>query len=290
MYSPRRRYSRYYSKKYYRNNLFAPSLKKANDPNYYQMKGRILQQSPRDIKEPPTELITRSKLDKMYQTLQLYKYPIPQPIIPDISNFSTVVSKRFTLYELITTYGGQGRSFVINPEWLSTEVIGNINLPLAPEGYTWHFALTNIIYTRDNMPTLSSNDTNRYLLVWDGPFLVTGDPPMQTYKNLITQSLDMAPTTKREHTIYVVPGPDINQCRCNIITYTQSTVNSSLSTSATIDSNITDNGYYYLVTNDPEYPTFNQKLTLSQTAVGLNDYFKGTHLAFNVLVYLSLGN
>lgn len=91
MYSSRQ-YSRKYPKGYRKYNynikdIYSPSLYKATAPNYYQQKGRVIQQSPRIIREPPTELMTVKKLDKMYQKLLKYKYPIPPPP-PELKNLS----------------------------------------------------------------------------------------------------------------------------------------------------------------------------------------------------------
>lgn len=38
---------------------FSPSLRKANTPNYYQMKGRIIQQTPLNMRNVPTEIMSR---------------------------------------------------------------------------------------------------------------------------------------------------------------------------------------------------------------------------------------
>ena len=46
--------------------LFSPSSVNGCDPDYYQMKGRIIQQSPYYLHNPETEMITSKKLDKMY--------------------------------------------------------------------------------------------------------------------------------------------------------------------------------------------------------------------------------
>lgn len=65
--------------KKYKMKLFSPSSVNGCDPNYYQMKGRIIQQTPYYMHNPETEMITAKKLDKMYKTLIKYKYNIPRP-------------------------------------------------------------------------------------------------------------------------------------------------------------------------------------------------------------------
>ena len=82
MYSSRRynKYPRKYRKRGYNiKDIYSPSLYKANRPNYYQQKGRVLQQSPRMMFNSPNVMISKTVLDNYYQTLLNYKYPIPEP-------------------------------------------------------------------------------------------------------------------------------------------------------------------------------------------------------------------
>lgn len=71
--------------------LFSPTLRKANSPNYYQRKGRTIQQTPLHMSDIPTHVISRKYLDQMYQTLKSYKYPIYSPISSPRIIFNDIV-------------------------------------------------------------------------------------------------------------------------------------------------------------------------------------------------------
>lgn len=78
---------------------------KANTPNYYQQKGRVIQQSPRLIQDSPNVMISKNILDKYYQTLIEYKYPIPQPD-PELKQLShTFTYPNINLGNLSYQYG-----------------------------------------------------------------------------------------------------------------------------------------------------------------------------------------
>ena len=79
----RSRSSYYPRRKKYNNNkqqLYNPTVPGMRYPDYYQMKGRILQTTPANNYEPPTTMINSQILDKYYKTLVDYKYPIPKSL------------------------------------------------------------------------------------------------------------------------------------------------------------------------------------------------------------------
>lgn len=85
MYSPRKYSYRTKHRKYHKYNIkdiYSPSLYKAPRPNYYQMKGRVLQQTPAYMHEPPVDLMSWPKMNEMYNKLVQYKFPFPSPQFP----------------------------------------------------------------------------------------------------------------------------------------------------------------------------------------------------------------
>ena len=83
---------------------FSPSLRKANYPNYYQRKGRTIQQTPLLIQDLPTELLSRKKLDKLYRTLVRYKYPIPVPPLSYPIQFTETITFYFDIFKEANEY------------------------------------------------------------------------------------------------------------------------------------------------------------------------------------------
>ena len=70
--------SSYYNKKKSKiKQVYSPSIPSAPMPNYYQQKGRVIQQSPRVMVDPPTKMISYDDLKKMYNQLIRYKFPMP---------------------------------------------------------------------------------------------------------------------------------------------------------------------------------------------------------------------
>lgn len=266
MYSPRRRYKRYISKKYYRNNLFAPSLKKAPAPNYYQMKGRILQQTPRILKEPPTELMTRSKLDKMYDTLKQYKYNFPLPFDPSLFVFYSV-SNQITLDSL-----GESIDFDIDYFQL---VVNSIPKPAAPDGYHYNFDVINMLFYKDqNVRT----DTSHFDFNWQSSLLTPGQV------SLITKQVDSTITNDLYSTLQCVPY-STNKCLVTRFAFTASGINVTFSRQSTVDTQINDDGYYSFVTSDPQSETYGSKISYVRRVNSdlLNEY----KIQFKILIYLS---
>lgn len=276
MYSRRRKLYRYQSKKYYRNNLFAPSLRKATSPNYYQMKGRIIQQSPLNMKDPNTFIMTRDKLDEYYNILKQYKYVIPQPITPDLSAYNTLVSLPYSLSEIITQYG-----ILVNfdTEWLiaASNIYLNDSLPSPPSGFIWKFSCLNIDFVRNG---LNTTDSTRYSLVFNSPnFLTDNQFP------IIDKDADMGPYSVNSHAHITCKRTGVaNQAEITEITYAQYSLGISSVEVSTTDPNINDNGWYPLITNDESASTYNSSITFNSTQTG--SIYDRTYLTFNVLVFL----
>ena len=98
MYSPRRFTSKkkYYKKRYYNiKDIYSPSLYGAPTPNYYQMKGRTIQQSPARMRDVNPFMMSSKRLNDMYQTLIQYKYKFPVTIYQPF-----MVNYKFTAYNL----------------------------------------------------------------------------------------------------------------------------------------------------------------------------------------------
>ena len=197
MYSSRRRYRRYQSKKYYRNNLFAPSLKKAPAPNYYQMKGRILQQSPRLIQEPPTEIINRDKLDKMYQTLVEYKYKFP-PVQP-----SYYTTYNFYLLTNAIAFSDLPVGTTID-KTLFQQIVDQSDKPPLPSGYHYEWDVVNLIV---NVSPTNALDNSRFSLVWYCSVLINGNA------TLIQKTGDSTFTNSCDGISYCISPGSPNICR-----------------------------------------------------------------------------
>lgn len=267
MYSPRRRYKRYISKKYYRNNLFAPSLKKAPAPNYYQMKGRILQQTPRIMKEPPTELMTRSKLDKMYDTLIHYKYSFPLPIDP----------ADYILYSVssIVRFNSLGESKDFDLDYFQP-IVNSIQKPAAPDGFHYDFDVINIYYN-NNVGVV--NDTSRFDIIWQTSLLTSGQ------LNIMTKQVDTELSSSGIYTtLQCIPYTN-STCLITRVAFTSGNINVTTSRQSTVDTQINDDGYYPLVTSNPTSETFGSKISYVRDT--FSSQLQNHTLTFKFLIYLT---
>lgn len=237
MYSSRRRSHRYQSKKYYRNNLFAPSLLKANAPNYYQMKGRIIQQSPSRIKNADTELITMDKLKKMYQTLITYKYPIPSapPINPDsfFYHFNTSSKGLISL----------GTEYVFTSDNILTDYVSYVLSQLPPPPDEYHYVF-NVTYITFNHGLFATTDTSRFNFNWDASIL------QAQQLALISKTQDSAISGQVQLPVLAISTGSANQMRVARIGFAASSINLTFSVQNTTDQVTTDDGFYPLITND----------------------------------------
>lgn len=262
MYPARRR--KYYSKKYYKNRLFAPSMKKANMPNYYQMKGRIIQQTPALIKEPPTKLITRKDLDEYYQTLIKFKYPVGPPFDPTLYTFYGVTDL-LRLDQLLNSED-------FNEEYFQ-RFVDTLAKPDAPRGYKYVFDVIGMLFTVEP----NDDGVGRFDFVWQSNLLTSG----------LVNIIDKQVGSTIEDTVYAniqcIPYT-ATKCMINRVAFTSSNVNITSSRQNTNDSSIRDDGYYPLVTSNVTQETYGSHITFEKTQ--LSSYEHYYCLNFKVLVYL----
>lgn len=266
MYNPRRR--KCYSKKYYRNRLFAPSLTKANMPNYYQMKGRIIQQSPARIKEPPTQMITREILDKYYRKLVEYKYPgiNPSPTPPppfDPSNYIFYIHT-----ENVSSIRLPGQ---INLEYLYNNYVQQAiaGLPSAPTGYSYVFDLVSINFVRAGV---TSDDTGNYSYTWNS--------------NLFTAPIAIIQKTQTctqraggDFLIFAVPASGLN-IKYSRVTFTNSSIQYTIGSTVSTDEVHSDDGFYPLISSNELQETYNATIDIGGTNISNHT------IAFNIMIYL----
>ena len=162
-----RRYYYPYSKKYYLNKKFSPYLKKVNTPTYTQQVGRIIQTSPRRINtNKKEEKPGPDTLDKFYNILLKYGYNLPNPPDPPGPDIPPVFTRtyKFTTRELFENSDIHWfTSFDLNNVGLS------LNVPALPDGYSYLFEVSNIVYFYDLNP--GTSDGSIYELVVHNPHL-----------------------------------------------------------------------------------------------------------------------
>jgi len=251
MYTGRRR--RYYSKKYYRNRLFAPSMKKANMPNYYQMKGRIIQQTPSNIKNSETELMNQDRLEKYFDTLVKYKYPFPSPPVPPplpggFENFIYNFHTSNILYsELPDT---------INIEYLYNNYVSDVlgNLPDAPTGFQYGFQLNSIYMFRSADP---STDTSRFTFTWNTS--LTTNPI-----SIITKTVDTTYADDFLAEVICIPRHN-NQFSVTQINYTLQNIVYRFSNFTSSDESTVDDVFYPLLSSQNTSETYDDNILISHS-------------------------
>ena len=155
MYSPRRFIRKYpYNRKYRYNikDIYSPSLYGAPTPNYYQMKGRTIQVTPRNMKDVSPFMISGPKLDEMYKTLVDYKYNFPtQPLPFEIQPFRVSFS-------FLGSFLFSEDSKILTNEKLTNLMNRSLEIALPAlykQSTTWKFKLYSIIL---------ENQSNNYIL------------------------------------------------------------------------------------------------------------------------------
>lgn len=269
MYTGRRR--KYYSKKYYRNRLFAPSMMKANMPNYYQMKGRVIQQSPVRIKEPVTEIMTRDKLDEYYQKLVQFKYKFPTHIVNPDAFFYHFNTTTITLLSL-------GETCEFNADNIYSNFVSSIisQLPAAPVNYHYIFNVTYITFSRGYFPM---EDTSRFNFNWDASILQAQQLAIisKTQDSTIEQSVQLP--------VLAVSTGTSNIMRVARLGYTSGNVTFTFSNQNTNDQVTTDNGFYPLITNDSQSEIYGAKITYTTETVQAPSFIQ-TFIAFGIDIIL----
>ena len=137
MYSSRRSYSRYHKRKNAIQKVFNPTLTRAPVPNYFQQKGRTLQQSPARMHNSPTEMLSKQDLDKMYKTLVKFKYRFPGGGILDLPPFMITLEGTYAYAFPDTTNN------TLTPPYFNNvcEIWMRNQMPLLVENYNFQYAL-----------------------------------------------------------------------------------------------------------------------------------------------------
>ena len=156
-------------------------MRKSNKPNYYQMKGRVIQQSPLYMREPPTQIITRPYLDKLYKMLKDYKYPIPIPIIPDPT--TTIVMLDNTLGAFFPGDTSESHQFGI--EDLKT-IMTTQDKPRLPDGYHYEYAV--VMYGFYSQRS-GEQDNMQFHIDWHTNLLAVGDNPFQIFLKTVDRAI-----------------------------------------------------------------------------------------------------
>lgn len=164
-------YRRNYRSKSSIKSEFSPSLRKASTPNYYQRKGRTLQQSPLYLKNIPTEIMTRKKLEKLYRILVQYKYQFPgRPISIPIQPFT--INTIQSMYLLFPEIEQGVRNYHFDNQALLALASSNLSssYPEIFNSYLWTFQLLNIQFQPYTTPTI--DDNRQYFINWNSNLLL----------------------------------------------------------------------------------------------------------------------
>lgn len=254
-------------------------MMKYNIPSFSQKVGRTIQTTPANIHNSPTFMASKPKLDEMYEILERYKYPL----LKNISTMGFISGGSFSIDagNLFSVFQQEG-SVVIDINFVETNMLTPFlsQLTNPPPGKIWNWGISNINF-HCRQSELSNNSL--FTLIWDGPFLITPEG-VPINKNLVTKSLGTTFTPPFQTAIICVPGPTNGQCKTNIVAFTATNITNSLSQSNCIDPNFNDNGYYFLMTNDSNQLTFDQKITFNVTNTSNIQYFNFT---FNFIFYLT---
>ena len=186
MYSSRRynKYPRKYRKKRYNiKDIYSPSLYKANYPNYYQQKGRVLQQSPRLMFNAPINMLSSQKLQDMYDTLVKYKFKFPsQPQETQLLQHTFL----YPNFELGLLSYQQGTEYTIRLSDLWTNIdqdftdIFSINQNQITE-FIFDMALVSFCFGGDTTRQGSTDDPNTISFNWTTPVQSPYDTTWQFY-------------------------------------------------------------------------------------------------------------
>lgn len=170
------------SKRYSKSAIFSPSMRKATKPNYYQMKGRVIQQTPLDIRDVPTQMITRPYLDKLYKMLIDYKYPIPSPIIPDPTQIIIILDNYLEGY----FPGDPTETHRFGSEQLKS-VMELQTKPRLPKGY--HYEYCAVMYGFYSQ-TLGTQSNVQFHIDWFSNLLLTTSRPYQIFMKSVDAAIN----------------------------------------------------------------------------------------------------
>lgn len=134
-------------------------MRKSNTPNYYQRKGRTLQQSPLYMYNSPTTLISRKYLDKLYKMLKDYKYPLPTVPVPIVLPDPFVYNVSRTIGSLFPGTNTESHDFTAAN--LLT-AMSSLQKPSLPTGYHYRYQLIGIgLYCEAN-----TQNTAKFYIDW----------------------------------------------------------------------------------------------------------------------------
>ena len=241
---------------------FSPSLRKASTPNYYQRKGRTIQQTPLSLCNIPTETMTRKKLDKLYQLLVQYKYQFPERPLPSIGILPFMINTDLHMYEMFPSVEGE-RNYHFGGTELNTLALSLLqsSYPAIVNLYNWHFQLLNIQFLSQEGLTIDNN--KQYFINWNSNLL--SDNNFQIFiKSIdigILSSLVSIPIEARPNGVNSETGNVI--IRTDRVSVTPSGKFSTISTSnlQTNDNNISDNAQYpFIDTRSGEFGLYHGEL------------------------------
>ena len=221
---------------------FSPSLRKASTPNYYQRKGRTIQQSPLYMYNAPTTVISRKYLDKLYKLLKDYKYPLspspsPTPVnLPD----PFVYNIEKSIGELFPGTNTESHQFTAAD---LTALMADQNTPNLPTGYHYRYQLIGLGFYCTN----NSQGTAQFFIDWYSN-LIGGVLSINSF-SIFIKSVDTAFVNVPYRQIFAAPNG-------NQIQITRAATASGGSVSVTYqnvgnkDPDPSDNGNYPLIDTD----------------------------------------
>lgn len=270
MYPVRRR--KYYNYKKSQNKYFSPYKLNEQVPNYYQKKGRIIQKTPLYLTDDRDEIITKKILDKYYRILKNFNYPalrIPQPPPTppppfDPSDFTFFLHTNNVTFDNLPSY--------IDVQWLKEQIIDEYvsHLPNPPTGFSYAFDLISLNFHRD---LISGTDTSRFSFTWNSAFATQ---PI----SIISKTLDTTSNTSFTGLILSVPN-GANSMRHSQIAYTATDIIYRFSIKATNDPSPNDDGFYPLITSNPDQETYTARIDVENSV-----FDQRNTVSFNLSLYV----
>ena len=226
---------------------FTPTVPKANTPNYTQRKGRTIQTSPLFLRPPPTEMITRKKLEQMYKLLLKYKYipPIistnqysPIPLLIDFSNDVLQAGNDLT--------PGDISLMVNNREWQT-----NNRVPHLPSRAHYRCQVVSF-YWRSK----TGGQDLQYSVKWESNLMNVDQQINQA--DIVIKSLDVALGYNQTLAINVFPvaANQLSVLQAYVVSGQRFAVRSV--NKQTNDDSVDDNPYYSFIDTDYQDPETDQ--------------------------------
>lgn len=242
-----RSYKKYPSRKRSNNELFFPSRSNNyNRMSYYQKKGMIIQKSPRLVFNPPTEIMSKEKLDSYYRTLLAFKYKFPATGAPDtLPPF--ILSAEFPFEDFFPNDNNK----TLDPMLfgLMAENILYRQYPALYPLYTWGYELFQLQFTTGNQ---SGGLNTQFHVDWTTNLL---ENPFQIFMK--TVDAEQA-SGQYSNLVSVSPSLMLDYVSLKIVRITVAAGGAFSSTSVnqiSQDPDITDNGNYALLStlSDAQY-------------------------------------